>query len=312
MFDQRTTNLATLFVIVTGSLWGIYWLPVRRLADIGLAGAWGTLAIVVMAALLLLPFALRARRRLAKASRVALASFALGGVAFILYSTGLVYGRIAIVILLFYLTPVWSTLITRYVMGRPTLWLRSVAILVGLIGISLVLGADGGLPLPRGLGDWLGLASGLLWAIATTGIRAKADIGPAEASFVFALGACVGAAVLAPVLEPVPTMAIEAVVPALGWTFAAGGLWWGLSMMGLMWATARLEPARVGILLMVEILVAVASSALIVGERLEPLELVGGAFILVAGLLEIWPVRHRNDCWTRQRSGRGVIPGPGA
>lgn len=292
MHDHRTTHLATVFVVGTGILWGFYWLPVRHLADMGLSGAWGTLAIVTMAAFLLLPFALRARRSLALASRVGLASFALGGFAFVLYSAGLVYGRIAIVILLFFLTPVWSTLITRYVMGQRTPWLRSAAILVGVAGIGLVLGADGGVPLPHGLGDWLGLASGLLWAVATTGIRARADVGPTEASFVFALGACAGAALLAPILEPVPTVGVAVLLPALGWTLAAGGLWWGLSMMALMWATARLDPARVGILLMAEALVGVASSALIAGERLEPLELVGGALVLVAGLLEIWPTRR--------------------
>lgn len=292
MHTDRTTVMATLFVVGTGSLWGFYWLPVRRLADIGLSGAWGTLAIVATAALLLAPFAVSRRRRLSRSSPVALASIALGGVAFVLYSAGLVYGRVAIVILLFFLTPVWSTLIARYVMGWPTPWLRLVAILVGVAGLALVLGADGGLPLPRGLGDWLGLASGLLWAIATTGIRSKADMRPGESAFVFALGACAGAAVLAPLLEPAPSVPVETLAAALGWTFAAGGLWWGLSMACLMWAAARLEPARVGILLMAEVLVGVVSAAVIAGERLGPLEIAGGALVLGAGVLELWPLRR--------------------
>ncbi len=292
MHKDRITNIATLFVIGTGSLWGFYWLPVRRLADIGLSGAWGTLVIVAMAALVLAPVAVRARRRLFRSSPVTLASIALGGVAFVLYSVGLVYGRVAIVVLLFFLTPVWSTLIARYALGWSTPWLRLAAIMVGVTGLGLVLGADGGLPLPRGLGDWFGLASGLLWAVATTGIRAQAETGPGEAAFVFALGACAGAAVLAPVLEPVPSLAIEAVIPALGWTLAAGSLWWGLSMVGLMWATARLEPARVGILLMAEVLVGLASAAIFAGEHLGTLEVVGGALVLGAGVLEVWPVRR--------------------
>ncbi|MGD8709738.1 MAG: DMT family transporter [Ectothiorhodospiraceae bacterium] len=292
MSNDRTTTIATLLVVGTGSLWGFYWLPVRRLADIGLSGAWGTLAIVGMAALLLAPFGLRQRRCLARSSPVALASVALGGGAFVLYSAGLLYGRVAIVVLLFFLTPVWSTLIARYVMGWRTPWLRLVAIIVGVAGLGLVLGADGGPPLPRGLGDWLGLASGLLWAVATTGIRSQGDMRPGASAFVFALGAFMVAAVLAPILEPPPGISIEAVGPALGWALAAGGLWWGLSMVCLMWATARLEPARVGILLMAEVLVGVSSAAVIAGERLGHLEMAGGALVLSAGVLEIWPVRR--------------------
>lgn len=292
MHNDRTTIIATLFVVGTGSLWGFYWLPVRRLAAIGLSGAWGTLAIVAMAALVLAPAAVRARHRLFRSSPVALASIALGGAAFVLYSVGLVYGRVAVVILLFFLTPVWSTLIARYVMGRSTPWLRLAAILVGIAGLALVLGADGGLPVPRDLGDWLGLASGLLWAVATTGISTRADTGPGESAFVFALGATAGAAVLAPALEPVPAVPAEAVAAALAWALAGGGLWWGASMACLMWAAARLEPARVGILLMAEVLIGTVSAALIAGEHLGALEMVGGALVLAAGVLEVWPVRR--------------------
>lgn len=291
MHNARTATTASLFVIATGTLWGFYWLPIRRLADMGLSGAWGTLAIVATATLLLAPFAVKARHRLARSNRLGLASLALGGASFVLYSAGLVYGRVAIVILMFYLTPVWSTLIGRYVMGWPTPRLRLAAIVVGLLGLALVLGAGGEAPVPHDLGDWLGLASGVFWAIASTGIRSKTDTGPGESASVFALGACIGAAVLAPILEPLPGVPLAALGPALGWILAAGGFWWGLSMTCLMWATARLEPARVGILLMAEVLVGASSAAVFAGERLGPIELAGGVMIVIAGVLEIWPIR---------------------
>ncbi|MBK1667869.1 EamA family transporter [Rhodovibrio sodomensis] len=307
MTPSRTTTLATLLVVTTGSLWGFYWLPVRRLADLGLPGAWGTLAIVAAAALGLAPFALAGRRRLARSSPVALASTALGGVAFVLYSTGLVYGKVAIVVLLFFLTPVWSTLLARYVMGWSTPWLRLVAIAVGVVGLVCVLSADGGLPVPRGLGDWLGLASGVLWAVATTGIRARSDTGPGESAFVFALGGCLCAGVLAPLLAPWPNLADAAVLPALALAAGAGAFWWGLSMAALMWAAARLEPARVGILLMAEVLLGTASAALLAGETVGALELLGGALVLAAGVLEVWPVRDNAPAPGRTGA-RGNLP----
>ena len=62
-------------------------------------------------------------------------------------------------------------------------------------------------------------------------------------------------------------------------------------MAALMWATARLEPARVGILLMAEVLVSAASAAILAGEHLGPLELTGGAMVVLAGVLEVWPQR---------------------
>ena len=296
MGPGRVLHFASLLVIATGIFWGLYWVPVRRIAELGVPGAWGTLGICAAATLLLGPFALRGGHRLARSTPLALGSIALGGFAFALYSAGLVYGRVAIVILLFFLTPVWSTLIGRYLMGWPMPRLRVVAIVVGLAGLALVLGAEGGVPMPSSLGDWLGLASGFLWSVATTGMRTQVETGPGETAFVFALGAFLGTAVLAPALAPWPGLPpAEAWLPALGWTLAAGGLWWGLSLAGLMWATTRLEPARVGILLMSEVLVGVVSAALFAGERLGRLEIAGGALVVLAAALEVWPVRRRRE-----------------
>jgi drug/metabolite transporter (DMT)-like permease len=293
MSNDRATLLATAIVLATGALWGFYWLPVRALAQMGLTGAWGTLAITSAAVILSAPAALARRRAIRRASFVALASIALGGAAFALYSVAFVYGRVAIIILLFFLTPVWSTLIGRYVMGWHTPRMRVIAIAVGLAGLAVMLSAKGDAPLPRGAGEWMALIAGLLWSISTTGIRSKSSLGPLEATFVFALGAALAAGLLAPLLAPLPSVdTISDWGGIVGTAFAAGGLWWTLSVGGLMWATVRLDPARVGILLMAEVLVGAGSAALLAGELLHPLEIAGGALVLLAGVLEVWPVRR--------------------
>tara|TARA_R110002111_G_scaffold22144_7_gene50843 strand:- start:431 stop:1345 length:915 start_codon:yes stop_codon:yes gene_type:complete len=299
-FTGNTSLTATLIVVFSGTLWGFYWLPVRALAGFGLSGAWGTLAIVAAATLLLGPFAWRARHRLRRADIAGLLFVALGGVAFVLYSVGLLYGRVAIIVVLFFLTPAWSALIGRFVMGWPTARMRMLALVVGIFGLVLMLGAKGQVPLPRGLGEWLGLVSGLLWAAATTGIRVRSDTGPAETAFVFAAGASLGALILAPMLEPFPPFpgALRLLAVA-GLALATGGLWWGLSMAALMWAATRLEPARIGILLMSEVLVGAASAALIAGEWLSWPELAGAALVLAAGILEVLPERRMHRGATR-------------
>lgn len=289
MKDDRAIYLASALVVGTGALWGLYWLPVRRLADAGLPGAWGTLAAAMVAAVVMAPLAVLRWHELRRAPPRALFFTALGGAAFVLYSVGLLYGRVAIIILLFYLTPVWSTLIGRFVMGWRSPPTRTAAIVIGLAGLAIILGAGGGVMLPSSLGEWLALLSGVLWSVASTGIRVTPGMHAAEAGFVFVLGAFAGALVLAPFLAPVP--AGVAVGPALGWGIAAGALWWAAFMTALMWATSRLDPTRVGILLMSEVLVGALSGVMLAGEHLGPSELGGGALILAAALLELWPVR---------------------
>ncbi len=293
MENDRAVSLVSAIVVGTGALWGGYWIPVRRLAEAGLPGAWGTLAAVLVAAILMAPIAIRRRRDLRKVRPRAVFFTALGGAAFVLYSVGLVYGRVAIIILLFYLTPVWSTLIGRYVMGWRSPPSRLLAIALGLVGLAIMLGANGDVPLPRNMGEWFALLSGVLWSVSSTGIRSGTGMEATEAGFVFVLGACAGALVLAPVLAPLP-VEID-LGPAISWGIAAGALWWAVFMTALMWATARLEPARTGILLMPEVLVRALSGAMLAGEHLSRIEMAGGALVLGAAALEIWSSRKAPD-----------------
>lgn len=294
MINSRIVYLATMIVAGTGALWGFYWFPVRQLAAMDLSGALGTLAITAAATTLLAPFALRQSKQLAQADPVGIASTALGGAAFMLYSVGFTYGRVAIVILLFFLTPVWSTLIGRFLLKQRATRQRIAVIAIGIAGLAVMLGANGTVPIPRNSGEWLGLLSGILWAIGSTGIKERSDLKPASAAFIFAAGACAGSLMLAPLLEPWPaSIAFRNTVPIIGWTVFAGGTWWALSVASLMWATARLEPARVGILLMTEVFVGTLSAAVFAGESLTAMEIFGGALVLLAGILEVWPLKAK-------------------
>lgn len=289
--------LAGTFVVTVGALWGIYWMPLRRLEALVPAGTWLTLAVVLVACALLAPAAWRGRRRLRGSPRLAVASVALGGASFALYSNGLLHGQVAVVILLFYLTPVWSTLIARFWLGWPVSWWRYAAIACGLLGILLVLGGShGGVPLPHDPGDWMGLASGFLWAVASTGIRVHSRTRPAETNFVF----CVGAAVLALPMAlwlgaPGAAGSVAAMeVGALGWLLLLGGVWWAASLTLFLWSTQVIEPARVGILLMSEVIVGAVSAALFAGEAFGPMVALGAILVIMAGVLETLPGGKRS------------------
>lgn len=300
MTQDRINAIATLVVAGFGLLWGFYWMPVRAMVDHGLPGAWGTVLATVTAAIVLAPLVALRWRALLRADKVGLLSVAAGGAAFTLYSIGLVYGRVAIIILLYFLTPVWSVLIARYVMGWHTPALRIVAIFIGIGGLLVMLSAGGTLPMPRGVGEWMSLIAGILWAAGTTGIRVRSDLGVIPATFVFAIGATLAGLALAPFFEPFPTLSLrDNGVGLLSLALATGVLWWGVSLAALMWATMRLDPARVGILMQTEVIVGAVSAALLAGEHLATLEIIGGGMVVAAGLLEVWPVG-------RGRRGGGV------
>lgn len=289
------TNLASFTVVVIGAGWGLYWIPLRQLDAVAAAGPWATMIVVALGALILAPFGWTGRFRLASARCRALVSIALGGASFVLYSNGLLYGHVASVILLFYLTPIWSTLIARWWLRWPVSWWRYAAIVAGIIGISLVLGGKNqGLPIPASTGDWLGLASGLLWAVASTGMHVHVRTKAAETNFVFCAGAAAMALVLALMLAPQDLPRVERgdYLPALGWIFVLGAGWWAASLTAFMWATRELEPPRVGILLMSEVVVGTLSAAMFANEPFGLIMTIGAMLVVAAGILETMPDRN--------------------
>ena len=292
---MTTSFLPSAVVLLTGIFWGIYWFPVRALADLGLDGAWGTGAITAMAALLMLPFVLRNSAALRNANALGIASVALGGAAFALYSIGFLYGKVALVVLLWFFSPVWSVLIAKYLLRWHVPKLRLVAIAVGLAGLFIMLGGEGDLPIPGTLGEWMAFIGGLIWAFATAGMRLKSDLPPLPAALVFALGAAVTSCLFAPFLEAVPSIPAADVVDILALVAVTGGIWWGVSIAALMWATLRLDPARVGILLMTEVIFGALTAAFFANESLSTTEIIGGALVILCGLLEVWPTKSSHD-----------------
>lgn len=283
--------LASGVVLFTGVIWGVYWVPVRAIAGLGLDGAWGTGAITLAAALFLLPFVLADKTALRGKDRVGIASVALGGAAFALYSIGFLYGKVALVVLLWFFSPVWSVLIARFLMRAQVPRLRLIAIAVGLAGLFIMLGGDGGVPVPGDPGEWMAFVGGLIWAFATAGMRQRSDLAPLPSAFLFALGATVLSLLTAPLLEPLPIIAANDLPAVALNVLLTGGFWWVLSIAALMWAAVRLDPARVGILLMTEVVFGAATAAIFAGENLSTSEVVGGALVILCGLLEVWPTK---------------------
>lgn len=287
-----STFIASAVVMTTEIFWGVYWVPVRAISELGLDGAWGTAVITLAAALFLLPYVLANLTSLRGKDLFGIISIAFGGAAFALYSIGFLYGKAALVVLLWFFSPVWSVLIAKYLLLLQVPLLRLFAIAVGLTGLFVMLGSDGGIPVPSNLGEWMAFIGGLIWAFATAGMRLKSDFTPLPLAFLFAVGATLTSIALAPFLEPLPTIDPGNLSTIVVQVLLTGGLWWVLSIAGLMWAAVRLDPARVGILLMTEVVFGALTAAIFADESLSASEMIGGALVILCGLLEVWPTNE--------------------
>jgi drug/metabolite transporter (DMT)-like permease len=286
---SRVTLLAALAVAGSGAVWGAFWIPLRHLESIGLVGPWATIGTQLAAVLSMLPIALWRWRRLKTIGGLLLLGM-FGGCGFVLYNNALLATDVIHALLLFYLTPIWSTLLARLFLGHPITPIRVVTILMGFAGLAIILGAKGWLPIPTRLGDWMALASGVCWAFALVVIRKREDIAAFESTFAFFFLGLL-AAVLLPLLVMPSTLlgnlpSLDDAGRFLPWIVLMGALLWVPGQMLLMWGSKHLDPGRVGILLMGEALVGAATAAIFTDEPFGWREMVGGALIVGAGLID--------------------------
>lgn len=284
---DRRVLLPSLAVALCGAAWGGFWYPLRWLETQGIGGAWVSVIFFAVAAITPLPWLLR--RAAWQGFGSALLNGTLLGLAFTLYTVSLVMTDVIHAILLFYLTPVWSTLAGLAFLGERLTFSRGLAMALGFAGMALILGFEHGLPLPRNWGDWLALASGMLWAAGTLRSFRYPSTGVSLPVFSFSLGG-LGAslaivAIAAALSSPIGHLANLA--SALPWAILFALILFVPPNFMVLWAAQRIDSGRVGILLMTEVLAGAATAALFSGEQFGAMELAGTLAILCAGLVEV-------------------------
>jgi drug/metabolite transporter (DMT)-like permease len=302
MTARRTQSLASLAVVIAGALWGLFWIPARSFGEAGVNGAWTAAIFFAVATLALLPLLPMRTRQLAAMRPGHLVTGCFMSLAFSLYSVSLLLTTVINAMLLFYLTPVWSTILGRLLLGEQVTAWRLLAVGLGILGVVVILDPTMGLPLPRNLGDWLSLIAGAAWSYGSLRSYAQPQLGITESVLAFCLTGVFTATMLAALIPasaigPMPGVPVLMVVlPSI---LAIGLILFVPSNFLLIWGTQVLSPTRVGILLMSELVAGAISAALWAGEPFGLLQLAGTALIIAAGAVEVLGRSHPSAAATR-------------
>lgn len=280
---------AKLACAYSGAVWGVFWMPLRFVDEAGVAGAWSSVLFFLIPTLVLIPHqivfrlgqVIRGGRQLQMTALAA--ALSLGS-----YALAVLYTDVIRAMLLFYLTPLWSTLLSRAVLGEPITRIRWAAMGLAFAGMLVIFGADIGMPWPRNIGDWLGLASGLLWAVTAVRLRSDPANHPLEITAWYLFYALILSLVAAFVdlggASPLPDPA--AAVSNLIWLVPFLLVVMVPGAVAAMWGPKFLDPGIVGLLFMTEIIVGTATIALWAGEPFGGREMAGTLLIAGGAILE--------------------------
>lgn len=276
-------TLASLTLIGATALWGIYWVPVLWLESRGISGMIAVAMLNIAPAFLLLVLAFRSQATRPEMVQ-ALMVGAIAGLGFGLYSAGIVYGSVVRATLLFYMTPIWSTLIGILVLSERVGAKRWIAIAVGLSGVALLVSA--GPQATLNIGDGFALLSGLMWAIAAVGIKKSPELpltGLTGAQFASTTVLALALALLFGAELPKVQELFDALPTA---TLIGLGVMTP-SIVAIFWAQKHVFPGRAGLLMMSEVLVAVITAAIFLPEeRLGLVQWIGAAMIVGTFFIE--------------------------
>ncbi len=275
-------------LLLTATLWGLVWYPLRLLEAQGLQGLWLSLSSYGAAFLIGLPWLWQSRGEWVREGPIlALMTLAVGwcNVAFVI---AILDGTVVRVLLLFYLSPLWALMLGWLILGeRPGTSGFMVFVLAISGAVIMLWNPQLGLPWPRDEADWMAASSGLAFAFANVMVRKLKHAGmPAKASASW-LGVVLVAAVwILVVHEPMP------VVEGSVWLGAAMLGWFGFVIMTVtvIYGVTHMPVHRSAVILLFELVIGAVSSILLTDEQVMMQEWAGGVLILAAA----WFAAHEH------------------
>ena len=276
------SRLSPTFGLLFGAtVWGIVWYPYRLLEQLGISGVVSSLytyAVALALGLLLL------RRHLAAIPAAALWLALAAGWTNLSYVMAVIDGEVMRIMLLFYLSPLWTLLLTRILLDEQPGWVGVGVVLLSLSGALVMLWQpESGWPLPQNRAEWLGLSSGIGFALTNVLTRKASHLSLAVKSGAVWAGA-VAMALLLLLFEPQPIpppMAISltglAVIGAIGVLLM-------ITTLLVQYGVTHMPATRASVIFLFELVVAALSSYFLAHEMLTLREWLGGVMIIAAAL----------------------------
>ena len=283
----------TAALLVSSVIWGTVWHPYRLLDAQGLHGTPATfLTYLVTLALTALVFT-KSWRECFKAPTLFFALAMASGWANYAYVMGTLEGEVVRVLLLFYLAPVWTLPLARWLLGERATPANYVVVLLALVGaITMLWRPEIGWPVPRNPADWYGLSAGFAFALNNVVVRRLHDSSVAAKTFASCFGVLAISAVAMLLAGDFSSLA-QARGAATIWLIIGVGSALFFSTLMVFYGVVHLPAIRAIVIMLFELVVGAISSHWLAGESLSMREWIGGILIVAATLFSAFPNRKQ-------------------
>ena len=294
MLKNLNPNLA---IILSTILWGTWWYPLRLLNDYADNNAIPLFLSFMLGGFAIFIFSTKNISSFSKKNiLITLLAASIGAAAMCLYNEGLIRGNVARILIFFYLTSVWSTMIEVFFLRQPLTIFRACSISAGFIGLFIITGIDEGNFLPSSMADIFGILSGMLWSVCATLIRInkELDVNFATSIFILVGGIFVILATYLPDGQTLNGFNFDVFSKTIPVIIAFAFIWLLPGYWLITYGQDQVDPGRAGILLMFEVVIGVISAYLLANEIITLREFIGAIFVMSAPLIEIYSSKKYN------------------
>lgn len=276
--------LAVSALLFGATTWGLVWYPYRLLELSGVSGALSCFVTYLIPLLVGAVF-FRRQHRSARDFRWMLLGIGItAGWTNLAYVLAILHGEVMRVLLLFYLSPLWTVIFARLLLGeRPNRYGYLVISMAFAGAVTMLWQPRLGVPLPRSSAEWLALSAGLTFAATNVLSRRGKEI-PVDLK---SLGVWAGVSLLsllAMAFYPAEFVVISRLSQA-DWTLllALGAIMFLVTVITQYGLTHT--PANQSIVIFLfELVVAAVSSYFLANEALGVRDWLGGMLIVAATL----------------------------
>ena len=280
---KRVQHLAPIGLLFGAICWGIIWYPYRIMEEAGVSGvssSFYTYCIAVAAGMLLFAKHWRGVLQLPK-SIFWLALVA--GWTNLSYVLAVIDGEVMRVMLLFYLSPLWTLILAHFWLKERTNAKGLAVIAVSLTGAFIMLWQPGAWPIPMNEAEWMAVSAGMGFALTNVITRKSTHLSVPAKSMAVWLGVIMMALVFIPFqAQPLPSPAFFSMTDWLVMGLIA--LLLMAATLFVQYGNTHIPATRASVLFLFELVVAAIASYYLANEVMELHEWIGGSLIIAAAL----------------------------
>lgn len=268
-------------LLFSASMWGLIWYPLRLLDSAGMSAVWSSLVMYLAAAIITIPVFYYQYKVMIRFRSDLLILAVAAGITNVAFVVALIEGEVMRVMLLFYLSPLWTVMLGRWWLKEKLSFTAIAMLALAMCGSAVMLwNPEMGWPWPHGLADWLALSASIGFSINNVLARKLADVSMGIKTAVVWWGVVVTAIVVL-LWQQTPLPDVSLYTWAGAWSLG----WFGIVVMtiAVLYGVAKMPVHRSAVIMLFELVVAAIAAWWLTNEAMSLHEWLGGALILLAG-----------------------------